>query len=256
MAKREIYIGTSGWHYSHWNGVFYPPEITGYNELRFFSEHFGSVENNSSFYRIASEGTYKTWDRMTPGGFKFSLKLNRLITHLKRLELSDEVRERTEYILTTTQVLGNKLGAFVIQLPPSFRPDFEKVDTFLTYFTGTARALPCPPDIAIEFRHKEWFTDDTYALLKKHNVALVSAQSSRYPESRELTADFLYLRLHGPKQLFASPYSTDELTDWAKYIKKAGKGKRAYVYFNNDIGGYALDNAKELQALLKAGPAM
>jgi uncharacterized protein YecE (DUF72 family) len=250
MRKTDVRIGTSGWHYSHWNGIFYPPEVTGYKELTFFGERFNTVENNSSFYRVAQEGTYKTWDRMTPEGFTFSLKLNRFITHLKRLALTPDVKERAEFILTTTQVLGSKLGAIVIQLPPSFKPDYEKVDAFLTYFTKTARALEHPPDIAIEFRHKEWFTDETYKLLRSHNVALVSAQSSRYPESRELTADFLYLRLHGPEQLFASPYSTEQLTDWAKYIKKAGKGKRTYVYFNNDIGGHALRNARELQELV------
>jgi len=160
------------------------------------------------------------------------------------------VKERTEYILRTTQVLKTKLGAFVVQLPASFKPDHEKVDRFLTYFTEVARAQEHPPDIAIEFRHKGWFTDETYKLLRSHNVALVAAQSSRYPESREGTADFLYLRLHGPEQLFASSYTKEQLTDWAKFIKSAGKGKRAYVYFNNDIGGHALRNARELKELM------
>src|SRR3954465_6756593 len=118
-VKAKLYIGTSGWHYVHWMGIFYPPEVTGYNELRFHSQHFNTVENNSSFYRISKESTYKTWDRMTPEGFKFSLKLNKAITHIARLELTDEVREKTEYILTSTQVLKEKLGAIVIQLPPS-----------------------------------------------------------------------------------------------------------------------------------------
>ncbi|HEY0010464.1 MAG TPA: DUF72 domain-containing protein [Candidatus Paceibacterota bacterium] len=251
MRTKHLCIGTSGWHYNHWNGVFYPPEVKGYNELRFFSEHFSSVENNSSFYRISKESTYKTWDRMTPEGFTFSLKLNRFITHIHRLNLTEAVRERIDYILTTTQILGPKLGAIVVQLPPSFKQDLARVDTFLAHFTEAARSKAHPPDIAIEFRAKDWFNDDTFALLRKHNVALVAAQSSRYPEARELTADFSYLRLHGPKELFASPYSTSELKDWASFIRKAGKGgKRVYVYFNNDIGGHALRNAEELQGLL------
>lgn len=105
----KIYIGTSGWHYV---GLFYPPEITGYNELAFHAQHFNTVENNSSFYRIASEATYKTWDRMTPDGYKFSIKLNKLITHTHRLEVNDEVRQNVQFILEPTQVLGENLEQF------------------------------------------------------------------------------------------------------------------------------------------------
>ncbi len=254
MAKTaEIYIGTSGWHYSHWNGIFYPKEVTGYNELRYFSEQFNTVENNSSFYRISKESTYKTWSRMTPAdGFRFSLKLNKLITHINRLELTDEVKERCEYILTSTQVLEDKLGCIVIQLPPSFKTETKKLEKFFSFFTARARTLKYPPDIAIEFRNAYWFTKDVYTLLKKYNIALVSAQSSRYPGVREITADIGYIRLHGPEKLFASEYSTEQLQDWAAFIMKASKKtKRIYVYFNNDFHGYALKNAKELSELLK-----
>jgi uncharacterized protein YecE (DUF72 family) len=247
----KIYVGTSGWHYNHWMGVFYPPEITGYNELRFYSERYDTVENNSSFYRVAQESTYKTWARMTPEHFKFSLKLNRFITHTHRLKLTPEVEERCTYILNSLQVLGDRLGAIVIQLPASFKPEHQRLDEFLTFFVREARLLAHPPDIAIEFRSQAWFTNDTYGLLKRHNVALVAAQSSRYPEARELTADFCYIRLHGPKELFASSYSTEELKDWTYFIRKAAKGRRVYVYFNNDIHGHALSNSKELKQILK-----
>lgn len=251
-ASRHIYIGTSGWHYNHWIGEFYPPEVTGYNELKYYSERYPTVENNSSFYRIAQESTYKTWDRMTPEGFKFSIKLNRFITHIHRLKLTPEVEERARFILDTTQVLGPKLGAIVIQLPASFKPDYERLNDFLKFFCAEACAKPHPFAIAIEFRSKEWFTDDTYTLLRKHNVALVAAQSSRYPEARELTADFCYLRLHGPKELFASSYSTEELKDWARFIKKAARQRTVYVYFNNDIHGHAIRNSRELKEILSA----
>ncbi len=256
MARRkgaDIFIGTSGWHYDHWNGIFYPAEIQGYNELRFFSEHFSTVENNSSFYRISKESTYKTWSRMTPEDFRFSLKLNKLITHVNRLELTPEVKERCEYILESTQVLESKLGAIVIQLPPSFAFDLKRMDKFLTFFTKTARKKKFPPDIAIEFRHARWFTEETFALLTKHNVALVAANSSRYPGVREVTADIAYIRLHGPEKLFASRYSAEQLREWDEYIRKiAKKTKRIYVYFNNDFHGYALENAKELAKLTEA----
>ncbi len=249
--KANILIGTSGWHYTHWLGLFYPPEVTGYKELSFHAEHFNTVENNSSFYRISRESTYKTWIRMTPKNYKFSMKLNKIITHVNRLELTDEVKEKIKQILTSTQVLGEKMGAIVIQLPPSFKPDVKHIEKFLKYFTKEIAKLEYKFDVAIEFRNKAMFVESIFNLLKKYNVALVSDQSSRYPASREVTADIAYIRLHGPEKLFASKYTTEQLQDWAKYIKKLSKTeKRVYVYFNNDFHGYALDNAKELQSLM------
>lgn len=244
-------IGTSGWHYADWLGTFYPPEITGYNELTYHAKHFNTVENNSSFYRIASAGTYKTWDRMTPDGYKFSIKLNKIITHTHRLKVNDEVRERVQFILESTQVLGGKLGAILIQLPASFTYDLDRVRIFLDFFTEAVRAQPHPFDIAIEFRNKYWFTPETYELLRQHNVALVAGQSSRWPGVREVTADVAYIRMHGPEKLFASSYLPEQLAGWADYIKSiAPTLKRVYVYFNNDFHGYAIKNGQDLAKML------
>ena len=250
--KKQLYIGTSGWHYNDWIGTFYPEGITGYNELRYLAERYNTVENNSSFYRISKESTYKTWSRMTPVDYKFSMKVNKIITHTYKLELNDEVKEKLQYIFESTQVLKEKIGAIVIQLPPSFKLDLEKLEAFLIFFTKEARSKEYIFDIAIEFRNKYWFVEEAYVLLRKYNVALVAAQSSRYPGAREITADFAYIRLHGPKELFASKYTAEELQEWATYIKKIQKKvKRIYVYFNNDYYGYALVNAKELMELLQ-----
>ncbi|MDB5162406.1 MAG: hypothetical protein JWN28_13 [Candidatus Saccharibacteria bacterium] len=247
----EIYIGTSGWHYNHWMKLFYPADIKGYRELTYHATYFNTVENNSSFYRIASEGTYKTWSRMTPESYKFSMKLNKIITHTHKLEINDEVIEKVEYILQATQILENKLGAILIQLPASFKYDLKRLKTFLAFFTKEVRSKSYVFDIAIEFRNKHWFTDELYALLKEYNVALVAGQSSRWPEMRQITADIAYIRLHGPEKLFASSYSTEQLTEWVEYIHKLPKKiKRVYVYFNNDFEGYALENGKKLRKLL------
>lgn len=249
--KTDIYIGTSGWHYSDWIGTFYPPEIKGYEELRYHATHFNTVENNSSFYRIAGISTYQTWYKMTPEHYRFSLKLNKIITHIHRLELTDVVREKVEYILTTTQTLKEKLGTIVIQLPPNYKFDLVRLETFLTYFTTTVRTQAYPCDVAIEFRKEQWFVPEVYDVLKRYNVALIAAQSSRYPEVREVTADIAYIRMHGPKELFASSYSTEHLADWAQYIKEISQQvKRIYVYFNNDYHRYAIFNAETLQELL------
>lgn len=249
--KAHVYIGTSGWHYNHWIGLFYPIEITGYNELKYHATHFNTVENNSSFYRIAGEGTYKTWFRMTPDQYKFSMKLNKFITHTHRLELTDEVCEKIQFILTTTQVLKEKLGVIVIQLPASFKYDLEKLDTFLKFFTAEIQKMEYTFSVAIEFRNKYWFSDEVYTILKKYNTALVAGQSSRYPEVRHVTADFAYIRMHGPEKLFASTYTTEQLEEWAEYIRSISSDVQSvYVYFNNDFHGYAIENAKELAKLL------
>ncbi len=247
----NIYIGTSGWHYSDWQGAFYPSDITGYQELTFHARHFNTVENNSSFYRIASQETYKTWDRMTPEEYKFSMKLNKLITHTHRLEMNNEVIEKVRFILDTTQVLGKKLGAILIQLPASFKYDIQRLNTFLAFFTYEVRAKPYSFDIAIEFRNNYWFTATLFKLLEKYNVALVAGQSSRWPGIRHVTASIVYIRMHGPEKLFASSYSSEQLTELAAYVTHLPKHiTRVYIYFNNDFHGYALKNAQELATIL------
>lgn len=249
--KPKIYVGTSGWHYSDWIGTFYPREVKGYNELKYHSEHFNTVENNSSFYHISKESTYLTWYKTSSDNYTFSIKLNKLITHIKRLTLDEEVKEKIEYILSSSQVLKEKLGAIVIQLPPSFKPEPEFLEIFLLYFTNEVSKKEYKFDVAIEFRNKQNFREEIYTVLRKYNVALVAGQSSRYPLAREITADFTYIRMHGPTKLFASKYSTDQLLEWANYIKSISKQvKKVYVYFNNDFYGYAIENAKELSSLL------
>lgn len=253
----QIFIGTSGWHYNDWIGLFYPSDITGYHELSYHARFFNTVENNSSFYRIAGEGTYKTWYRMVPDDYKFSLKLNQLITHMHRLEVNPEVTEKVQYILQTAQVLKEKIGAIVIQLPASFRYDIPKLQKFLDFFTKEVRSKRHVFDIAIEFRNKNWFTPELYDLLETYNVALVDGQSARWPEMRRVTADVVYIRMHGPQKLFASSYTTEQLHELAAYIHDLPtRVKRVYVYFNNDFHGYALDNAKELQSILGATRAL
>jgi uncharacterized protein YecE (DUF72 family) len=251
VMSAQIYIGTSGWHYNDWTKLFYPAEVTGYRELTFHAQYFNTVENNSSFYRIAGESTYKTWYKMVPETYKFSIKLNKFITHTHKLELNDEVVEKVQFILQTTQVLREKLAAILIQLPPSFKYDLTRLETFLRFFTAEVRSKKYVFDIAIELRNKYWFTDELFALLKKFNVALVAGQSSRWPEVRRTTADIVYIRMHGPEKLFASSYSSEQLAEWALYIASLQEHvKRVYVYFNNDFHGYALENGKELRGLL------
>jgi uncharacterized protein YecE (DUF72 family) len=245
--KADLYIGTSGWHYNDWIGKFYPRDIKGYNELKYHSQNFNTVENNSSFYRISKESTYKTWDRVTPEGYKFSIKVNKAVTHEARLELTNDVKLKINYVLESTQVLGSKLGAILVQLPASFHYDLFKLEKFLKFFRQSVNKQQYHFDIAIEFRNKYWLVDETYVLLKRYNVALVAGQSSRYPLAREITADIAYIRMHGPDKLFTSKYTDKQLAEWTDYIKQISEQvERIYVYFNNDFYGYAIENAEEL----------
>ncbi len=257
--KKQILIGTSGWNYAHWVGKFYPVKLKSYEDLKYYAKFYNTVENNSSFYRISTAATYKKWFKATPDDFVFALKLNKLFTHNYKLKMysdddPEEANKREEKlfsILTDLQVLENKLGCILMQMPPSFRLDLERLETFLKIITRQIKKLKYKPDLALEIRHQSWFDKNAYTLLKKYNVAMAIAQSSRYPHERVITADFLYVRFHGPKELFASPYSNAEMQDWAKFIKEAKKIKRVYVYFNNDIGGHALDNSQYLQTLFQ-----
>lgn len=242
-------IGTSGWSYDHWIGPLYPEKLKSYDDLKFFSERFDTVENNSSFYRIASRATYQKWFRVTKEGFVFSLKLNKTFTHVHRLVLDDALLSQLKEHFSNVQVLQNKLGCLLIQTPPSLKYDLKVLDIFLSQITGLTDALAYKPDLAIEFRNKYWFTKDLYALLRKYNVALTVAQSSRYPSERQITANFLYVRFHGPRELFASRYSEDEMDEWWRYITSARNVKKVYIYFNNDFHGYAIENARYLQSL-------
>lgn len=184
---------------------------------------------------------------MTPEGYKFSIKVNKAVTHEAKLELTDDIKAKIDYVLESTQVLGDKLGAIVIQLPASFRYDLPKLQEFLKFFRARVDAQTYHFDIAIEFRNKYWLVQETYDVLKRYNVALVAAQSSRYPSAREVTADIAYIRMHGPDKLFASKYTAEQIAEWADYIHQiSGRVKRIYVYFNNDFYGYAIENAKEL----------
>jgi uncharacterized protein YecE (DUF72 family) len=250
--KKQIYIGTSGWNYAHWIGKFYPKKFKSYDDLKFYAGHYNTVENNSSFYRIASEATYKKWAKVTPDNFVFSLKLNKLFTHNYRLKIEEpERQEKIFNILSDLQVLENKLGCILVQMPPSFKIDLERLETFLQIMQKLFKKLKYKPDITFEFRHPTWFQKETYQVLKKYNAALTIAQSSRYPSDKAVTADFLYVRFHGPAQLFASPYSNAEMLEWWKFMNSKRGIKKIYAYFNNDLGGHAVDNSKYLQKLAK-----
>jgi len=241
----QLFIGTSGWIYPHWEGVFYPKELSSKDKLKYFASHFKTAEINYSFYHLPRPTTYQNWYSQTPADFVFAVKASRFITHIKRLK---GVKKPFEKFLKNALILKEKLGPILFQLPPSFKAEKENLKN-LKEFLSTLKKFP-KIRFAFEFRHKSWCDQKIYNLLKKHKVAWVIADSPRYPKAEVVTTNFVYIRMHGSKVMFSSKYTKKELTDLAKKIKKWLKQKLdIFCYFNNDFQGFAVENAKELLKL-------
>ena len=245
--KAKIYIGTSGWVYSHWIGKFYPEDLPSKDRLKYFAKHFDTAEVNYSFYHLPRPTTFLKWYQETPKEFLFSVKASRFITHIKRLK---DVKDPWEQFFENAKNLKEKLGPILFQFPPSFKANKENIQRlkdFLKLLSASGK-----PRCAFEFRHKTWLDEKIYRLLEKYNTAWVISDSSHYPKAEVVTADFVYIRMHGPAELFASKYSDKALENLAKKIKKWQKEKRdVFVYFNNDFHGFAIENALFLKKLLK-----
>jgi len=251
MAK--LFIGTSGWVYGHWRGIFYPENLPSKDKLKYYSQHFKTAEINYSFYHLPRPSTYQNWYSQTPKDFLFAVKTSKFITHVKRLK---GVKEAWKQFLENALNLKEKLGPILFQFPSSFQAtpeNIKRLEEFLkTLKEDCLRFKVYSLKFALEFRHKSWCVERIYKLLKKYNVAWVIADSPRYPRADVVTADFVYIRMHGSKIMFGSKYTKEELKDLSKKIKNWLKNGDVYCYFNNDFQGYAIENAKELLDFLKS----
>ncbi len=248
MAQRpHLFIGTSGWNYPDWRGRFYPESLRAAEYLSYYSRHFPTTEVNYSFYHLPRTSTYGNWAAQVPDAFRTPLKASRTISHIRRLKDVDEPWAR---FLENAAALGHKLGPILVQLPPTFQADAALLREFLHLRPAAARGGS--PRLAFEFRHPSWFDDRIIDLLAEHEVCLVIADSSRYVcAPAEPTAPFVYLRFHGPRELFGSEYSREQLKEWAGRIRRwLAAGRSVYAYFNNDFHGYAISNARLLASLL------
>jgi len=243
----KIFIGTSGYNYWHWwNGVFYPPEVPQRKWLEYYVRYFDTVELNVSFYRLPRKETFTSWYKRTPAHFLFALKGSRFITHVKRLK---ECQEPLNLFFDYAQGLKEKLGIVLWQLPPQFPLNLERLKDFCQLLAS--HELAGHVRQAFEFRHPDWFKPEVYQCLREYNFSLCIAHSPEYPESEEVTADFVYLRFHGGKILYGSKYTERELVEWGKKITHwLEQEKDVYVYFNNDAHGYAVENALRLGELI------
>jgi uncharacterized protein YecE (DUF72 family) len=239
----DLRIGTSGWHYQHWRGTFYPagepPSLARY------AERFDTVEINNSFYRLPSAETFAAWREATPPGFLFAVKASRFITHMKKLT---DPEGSFEKFFAAVVHLGPKLGPILFQLPPRWRCNAQRLAAFLE--TIAPRRLRC----AFEFRNETWFAPEVQALLVRHNAAFCIYDIAQRRSPQAATADFVYLRLHGPEAAaYAGSYGDAALAGWARRIKAwLAEGRDVYCYFDNDQKAYAAGDALRLKAKLAA----
>ncbi|HCN88635.1 MAG TPA: DUF72 domain-containing protein [Oxalobacteraceae bacterium] len=235
-----LHVGISGWSYPHWRDRFYPPELPATQWLAFYSRHFGTVELNNSFYRLPSRETFAAWRQQTPARFVFSIKASRYITHMKKLK---DPAQTLPPLLAAAKGLANKLGPLLFQLPPHWRPDTGRLRAFL-------QALPKGTQASFELRDPCWHKDPVLELLAEFNAAFCVYDLRGFTSPRAVTADFVYLRLHGPGEPYCGRYGTAALSNWAGWLKQQ-KVRAAYVYFNNDQAAYAVRDALDLQAILR-----
>jgi uncharacterized protein YecE (DUF72 family) len=239
---QSIYIGTSGWHYDHWRGPFYSHNLSKDEFLIYYSSNFQTVEINNTFYQLPERKTLIGWRDTVPAGFVFSVKASRYITHMKKLK---DPEESLTNLLGRIKVLEDKLGPVLFQLPPNWNFNFERLDSFLG-------SLPPDYRYAFEFRDQSWLNPQAYEALAKHGAAFCIYDFDRRLSPREVTADFVYVRLHGPDGPYQGQYETEALSGWVgAFSTWSSEGKDIYCYFDNDQHGYAVRNAFELQEMVK-----
>ena len=240
----EPRIGTSGWMYKHWSGVFYPKELPVRDWLSFYSERLDTVELNNSFYRLPDEEYFRRWKETTPKNFLFSVKASRYLTHIKRLKVEAENISR---LFSRVELLGRKLGPVLFQLPPRMKPDPVRLERFLSLLSRDFR-------YAFEFRDPAWFCEPVYEILDRFRAAFCIYEIAGMQSPEIVTGNWVYIRLHGPGgRKYQGRYNAAALDRWAEKINVwGGSGKKVFMYFDNDDSGYAVQNAVELAERLAA----
>jgi uncharacterized protein YecE (DUF72 family) len=237
----SILIGTSGYSYQDWKGLFYPEGLGQPKWLPFYAEHYNTVEINATFYRYFKRSVYEKWHALTPPEFRFAIKGPKSITRDKRLKSPED--DLAQFFEAAAGLM-EKLSVVLWQMPPSFKNSPETLKDLSLFL----EMLPRDYRHAIEFRHASWDTEEIQNLLNQVGVGWVSAESSRFVSIAKVTGGFGYFRYHGPDKLYASSYPKDRLEKEAGRIKELVGSGDAYCYFNNDFYGYALVNAETLKS--------
>jgi uncharacterized protein YecE (DUF72 family) len=249
MRQGRFYVGTSGWVYPHWRGLFYPEPLKQDQWLDYYCQHFDTVEVNNTFYHLPSKAAFEHWREATPSDFRFCVKASRFITHMKKLK---DPASSTHKFLEHAAGLGNKLAMVLFQLPPFWKLNLDRFRAFLEFLAD--QEIIQPLRATFEIRNSEWFNEQVFALLSAANVALCFADWPELKVDKPVTADFVYLRRHGPSELYSSDY-TDEMlrADAERVCQWLNQEKDVFAYFNNDVGGFAIKNALRLRDLVEDG---
>lgn len=235
-----IRIGTSGWVYPHWRGLFYPAELRQEDWFGHYAAHFDTVEINNTFYRLPSEAAFANWREQAPAGFLYALKASRFLTHLKKLK---DPHAPLEHFFTRAAQLGVSLGPVLYQLPPHWQLNLPRLEGFLA-------SLPRKRRHAVEFRDPSWLVEPVFRLLEHYGAAHCVHDLPPLHVPPRVTAPFVYLRYHGDSAHHGD-YPTDHLALQAQRIRAwHAQGLDVYAYFNNDVEGYAVRNAMLLRSLL------
>jgi uncharacterized protein YecE (DUF72 family) len=238
------WVGTSGWQYRHWRSNFYPEKLPQKAWFSHYAGLFSTVELNNSFHRQPSDAAWERWREVAPVGFRFAVKANRFITHIKRFKDPEQAIER---FFKGARRLGAHSGPALFQAPPNFERDEENVKRLGAFLEQLPKDVPS----VIEFRHESWYTDETLAMLRRYGVAICIHDMEGSASPVAVTSSIAYLRFHGSGARYGGSYADDQLREWANRIKDVVREvESVWVYFNNDIGGHAPRNASTLRVLL------
>ncbi len=242
--RKHVHIGTSGFSYSDWQGLFYPPEVKSKTYLEYYATQFDCVELNSCFYHLPKKEVVQGWYNRTPGDFRFCPKLSRLITHIHKLKSPDLLHA----FFNVFEPLKEKLGPVLIQLPPSLKVDAPQVEPFFRFLQSRYGKFL----FAVEARHPSWISEEAYHLLKTYQLEWVISDSGGvYPSAPIVIGKIVYLRFHGPRDLYSSDYPIDILQAYALLVRELlQQKKKIWAFFNNDVHGYAVKNAREFRQLV------
>jgi uncharacterized protein YecE (DUF72 family) len=238
----RINVGCSGWFYSHWRGIFYPrQEVTTKNWFAYYANVFGTVELNAPFYRWPTLATVRRWKRDAPPNFIYSVKVNRLITHERRMV---RTKKLVQSFYEIAETLGVKMGCFLFQFPPSYHYSSSRLKAILGQLDSSLRNI-------VEFRHRSWWRDSVYRDFARNKISFCAVSAPRLPDTIPPNQSRLYVRLSGKTRWYRHDYSSDELQLWLERIRASGADE-AWIYFNNDREGFAIKNALTLRRMLRS----
>ena len=239
--RGRIHVGCSGWVYKHWRGIFYPEGLSQKRWFEHYSEQFDTVEINASFYRLPLPTTFDGWREKAPDGFCYAVKVNRFITHMKKLV---DVGPSLEEFVDLARRLKHRLGPLLYQLPPGLKPDFERLEAFL-------KLIPKDLTNVFEFRNKDWYVPELYELLGRFGASFCVHDMRGSQTDRIAVGPVVYLRFHGGEGKYWGRYSDEALANWSGWIlDQSRSGRHVWCYFNNDILGHAIEDARMLRSML------